>query len=119
MLEMNSNQLKTLLWLRWRLMRHQWSRDGGVGGVIAVLLAAAAVLIAVVGFVGALLVGMLALRDAKPTAVMVVWLIVTAAFVLFWLIGLVTELQRSESIDLPRLMHLPVRLGQIFVMNYV
>src|SRR5690606_16860758 len=31
---------------------------------------------------------------------------------------LITELQRSESIDLQRLMHLPVHLGQIFVVNY-
>ena len=36
-----------------------------------------------------------------------------------WLIGLIAELQRSETIDLQRLMHLPVGLGQIFVINYV
>src|SRR4029453_8972599 len=35
------------------------------------------------------------------------------------LIGLLNELQRSETIDLQRLMHLPVQLGQIFVVNYL
>jgi hypothetical protein len=35
------------------------------------------------------------------------------------MIGLLTELQRSETIDLQRLMHLPVALGQMFVINYL
>jgi len=39
----------------------------------------------------------------------------TALFFVFRLIGLINELQRSESIDLQRLLHLPVSLGQIFV----
>ena len=32
---------------------------------------------------------------------------------------MLSELQRSETIDLQRLMHLPVALGQMFVINYV
>ena len=48
-----------------------------------------------------------------------IWLGATAAFLFFWLIGLVSELQRSETIDLQRLMHLPVALGQMFVINYL
>jgi hypothetical protein len=35
------------------------------------------------------------------------------------MIGLLTELQRSETIDLQKLMHLPVALGQMFTVNYV
>jgi ABC-2 type transport system permease protein len=70
-------------------------------------------------FVGGLLGAALGLGDAKPVVVMGIWLGVTAAFLLFWLIGLLTELQRSETIDLQRLMHLPVALGQMFVINYV
>ena len=35
---MNWEQLKTILWLRWRLTRNQWARSGGVlGAIIAVL----------------------------------------------------------------------------------
>jgi hypothetical protein len=48
-----------------------------------------------------------------------VWCGVTVAFLFFWLVGVVHELQRSETIDLQRLLHLPVALGQIFVINYV
>lgn len=50
---------------------------------------------------------------------MFLWLGVTVGFLFFWLIGLMSELQRSETIDLQRLMHLPVALGQMFLINYV
>src|SRR5258706_2141081 len=48
-----------------------------------------------------------------------VWFGVTVAFLFFWMIGLLAELHRSETIDLQRLMHLPVALGQMFVVNYL
>src|SRR5688572_5785238 len=70
-------------------------------------------------FVGALLGAALGLGEVKPEVVMGIWLGVTVAFLFFWLIGLIAELQRSETIDLQRLMHLPVALGQMFVINYV
>ena len=50
---------------------------------------------------------------------MFAWLGLTAALGFFWMIGLLQELQRSESIDLQRLMHLPVTLGQMFIINFV
>ena len=34
---MNREQLKTILWLRWRLMCNQSRRGGGLGAVIAVI----------------------------------------------------------------------------------
>jgi hypothetical protein len=40
-------------------------------------------------------------------------------FVLIWMIGVVVEIQRSEAIDLQRLLHLPVILGQMFAINYL
>jgi hypothetical protein len=53
------------------------------------------------------------------SAVMLAWLGLVGAFLFFWAIGLLVEIQRAETIDLQRLMHLPVRLGQIFLINYV
>ncbi len=116
---MNWSQLKTILWLRWRLLRNQSSRSGGLGAVIAVLIGAGAVLLAGAGFTGALLLGVFGLAHVPPLAIMGVWAGVTIGFLFFWMIGLLAELQRSEAIDLQRLMHLPVALGQIFVINYI
>jgi len=116
---LNREQLKTILWLRWRLTRNQWQRAGGFGAVLAVIVAVSAVMLGAATFVGGLIGAALGLGDAKPVVVMGIWLGATAAFLFFWLIGLLSELQRSETIDLQRLMHLPVALGQMFVINYV
>ena len=116
---MNREQLKTILWLRWRLMCNQWRRSGGLGAVITAFVGAGAVLLAGASFTGALLVGIFALAKVPPLGIMFAWLAVTVLFLLFWMIGLLTELQRSETIDLQKLMHLPVALGQMFGVNYL
>jgi ABC-2 type transport system permease protein len=115
----NLEQLKTILWLRWRLTRNQWARSKGVGAAIATVVAVLLFLLAVGSFIGALLAGMFGLGAAKPLAIMGVWAGLTTAFLFAWMIGLLNELQRSESIDLQRLMHLPVALGQMFLVNYI
>ena len=87
--------------------------------MLAVVVAVGAVVMGAATFVGGLLGAALGLGEEKPIVVMGIWLGVTIAFLFFWLIGLLSELQRSETIDLQRLMHLPVALGQMFVINYV
>jgi len=114
----NWDQLKTIIWLRWRLTRNMWMRQGGFGAVIAALVAFAAYALGAASFVGALLGGM-ALGHATAFVVWAIWCGVTVAFLFLWMIGLAQEIQRSETIDLQRLMHLPVALGQIFVINYL
>ncbi len=117
---MNWEQLKTILWLRWRLKSNQWRRTGGIGAAISIILMAAAVMMGMATFTGALLGAIFGLgKEASPQVIMFVWLGVTVVFLLVWMIGMLTELQRSEAIDLQKLMHLPVRLGQIFGINYV
>src|SRR5580765_547743 len=117
--DVNWPQLSTILWLRWRLTRNQWAKSGGVGAVMAGIVAVLMAMLSITGFVGGWAVGALGMGDVSPMALMFVWLGLTAALGFFWMIGLLQELQRSESIDLQRLMHLPVALGQIFVVNYV
>jgi len=114
----NWDQLKTILWLRWRLTRNQMSRSKGTAAVAAIV-AGGVCLLGGAGFVAGLLGGMNGLAQAKPVVVWGAWFGVTVAFLFFWMIGLVNEIQRSESIDLQRLLHLPVALGQIFVINYL
>jgi ABC-2 type transport system permease protein len=116
---MNWDQLKTILWLRWRLMSNQWRRTGGLGAVIAVFVGVSALGLAAVSFIGGLLGAVFGLAKEPPLVIMLVWLLATLVFLFFWMIGLLAELQRAESIDLQKLMHLPVALGQMFAINYL
>lgn len=116
---MNLEQLKTILWLRWRLTRNQWTRSKGMGAVIAAVVILLTCALAGAAFLGALLGGIFGLSTARPPVVMGVWLGLTVVFLFLWMIGLINEIQRSESIDLQRLMHLPVALGQMFIVNYI
>lgn len=116
---MNWDQLQTILWLRCRLTRNQWTRSKGIGAVISVVISVTLCIMGVGSFVGGLAGGVFGLREATPFVIWVVWLAVTTGFLVFWLMGMLQELQRSESIDLQRLMHLPVALGQMFLVNYV
>jgi hypothetical protein len=71
------------------------------------------------GFVGAFFLGAFGLRTAEPAVVMLVWDAVVGAFLFFWLIGLLQELQRAEAFSLDKFLHLPVSLKGAFVINYL
>lgn len=116
---MDWSQLRTIVWLRWRLIRNQWSRGGTFNAVLTVVVVWFGFLIAVAGGLGGVLAGAFALAKAPPTVMLLVWDLLVGAFLLFWMIGLITELQRSETVDIGRMMHLPVSLKDIFIVNYV
>ncbi|HUA66876.1 MAG TPA: hypothetical protein VME24_13600 [Alphaproteobacteria bacterium] len=116
---MNWQQIKTIFWLRWRLICNQSRRDRGVGMVVSILIGVAACTVATASFAGGFLGGFFGLAKASPVAIWLTWFVITIVFLFFWLLGLVTELQRSETIDLQKLMHLPVALGQMFVINFL
>jgi ABC-2 type transport system permease protein len=116
---MNLEHLKTYIWVRWRLSVNQVRRSGSVGAVIAAILNGMRILGGIVTLIAGLLVGVLALRQADPKIVMAVWDGVAAAFILFWLIGLMSELQRTELLSLDNFMHLPVSPAGAFLINYI
>ena len=116
---MNWAHLKTFVWLRWRLLVNQIGRAGPGGVIIStiftVLMGASGVLTLIVGF----LVGFLALRAGASRAVMLVWDGAIVGFLFFWMVGLISELQRSDSISLDRFLHLPVSPSGVFLVNYL
>ena len=116
---MNWPQLKAILWLRWCLSRNQSSRKRGLATALNILVIVVAAALCLAGLWGGLEAGRVLLKDAPPVALMGVWFGVTTLFLFIWTLGLVSDLQRSESLDLQRFMHLPVRLGQIFTINYI
>jgi ABC-2 type transport system permease protein len=116
---MSWSQFVTVLWLRWRLTRNQWSRQGTVAATISVIVSTLLAAIGAAGLVGGFLAGAFSRVGQTPQRMLVVWDALIGVFLLFWLIGVLSEIQRSEAIDIGKILHLPVSLTGIFLVNYV
>jgi len=115
----NWTQLQTIVWLRWRLSWNRFCRGGVLNAVVAIIFLASFVIGIICSAVAGFLIGFFGLANQKPQVLLAVWDGVIIVFVIFWLIGLITEIQRSESVDLAKLLHLPMSLQQVFVFNYI
>ena len=82
---MSWSQLWTILWLRWRLTRNQWSRHGTVTATISVIVTTLLVAIGAAGGIGGFLLGALGKVGASPVAMLGLWDVLVGAFLLFWL----------------------------------
>jgi ABC-2 type transport system permease protein len=116
---MNVEHFRAFLWLRWRLRINQLKRGGVANAIILVLLAMAVVCGAIALFITFFLLGLFLFHQVPPVVLLFVWDGLVVAFLFSWLIGLVAELQRSESLSLSKFMHLPVSLSGAFVINYL
>ncbi|MEI6210037.1 MAG: hypothetical protein WCR06_00285 [bacterium] len=111
--------LATLVWLRWRLTRNQWQRQGTASFVITLLVVIFGALLAVAGGVAGVYCGWDLLPECSALTIMLVWDGLTVCFLFFWISGLVTAIQKAEIIDLRHLLHLPISLREAFVLNYL
>ncbi|MDR3638565.1 MAG: ABC transporter permease [Isosphaeraceae bacterium] len=116
---MNWEHLKAFVWLRSRLLVNQWRRAGTVNAVLMSIVAVGAIVTAVPLFIGVFALGVYAIPKAAPVHLLYVWDGVIVAFLFFWAIGLITELQRSEPLALSKFLHLPVSVNSAFLINYI
>ncbi len=116
---MNWDQLKTILWLRWRLTINQIKRQGKGWAVIMAVLFWLALIFAASSFFVSLYFGVYLSSKLGPYEWMFVWDGILVSFLGFWIFGLLIELQQSELLSLHKLLHLPISLGGTFVCNYL
>jgi len=116
---MNWSQFRTIIWLRWRLSRNQWSRGGKLNAVLTLIITAIGLALSLVVCIVGLLVGTFVLSKASPPVMLIVWDLIFGVFLFLWLAGIVSEIQRSETIDISRLLHLPISLRNVFIINYL
>ncbi len=114
---MNWEQFRAIVWLRWRLSRNQLVRSQ-LNAIIAIILLVMMVASAVGLAVGGVALGVFLGAKAPPAALMLAWDGALFVFLIFWTVGLLTEIQRAESVDMAKLLHLPLTLQQVFVFNY-
>lgn len=115
---MSARRLKAIFLLRWQLSRNAFRRTGAFSAAVYVVLRVLFLLGAVGGTIGAFFLGKSAVLAANPDRIL--WLVngAISVFLFFWLIGLLAELQRSDSLDHRRLAHLPISLKEMFLFNY-
>lgn len=111
--------LRTILWLRWRISYNQWRRAGILNAVLTVAFVWCLAFLAIATFFIALIGGIFGLKDVEPDHLLLLWDGIVCLFLFVWLIGLITELQRSELLSLDRLLHLPISLSGAFVLNFL
>ena len=116
---MNREHLLAFIWLRWRLRVNQLKKGGIVNAVLLTVLAVAAVGVAVGMFVGGFLGGALGMPMASPELQLLIWDGVVVGFLFTWMIGLLTELQRTDALTLDKFLHLPVSPAGVFLVNYL
>ena len=116
---MNWSQFRTIIWLRWRLSRNQWSRGGTLNAVLTLIIAVIGLALGFAGGIAGLLAGTFALAKASPPVILIVWDLIVGVFLFLWLAGIVSDIQRSETIEISRLLHLPISLRNVFVINYL
>jgi hypothetical protein len=114
----NWQHLRTFLWLRWRLLVNQIKRGGMANVVVIAVLGVAAAALSAGLFVTFFLIG-LGLRVAEPPILLYVWDGLVIGFLFAWMMGLLTELQRSEVLSMEKFLHLPVSLRGVFLINYL
>jgi len=115
----NWQHLTAFLWLRWRLSVNHWRRGGAFNAVVMTVATFGALALAVPLFIGSFVFGMYAIPKAAPVHLMLAWDGLIVAFLFCWSIGLLTELQRTESLSLSKFLHLPVSVNAAFLINYV
>jgi hypothetical protein len=115
----NRQQFLTFVWLRWRVRVNQLRRSGLANRIILGVLAAGAVLLALVLLAISFPIGLFAFSEAPPVALLYTWDGIVAVFLFMWLTGLLTDLQRPESLSLDKFLHLPVSLAGAFFINYL
>jgi hypothetical protein len=116
---LNWQHFNTVIWLRWRIRVNQVKRAGSINAVVTAVFFVVFLLIAFLAFVGAIPIGVFQLADVQPLVLMLVWDGLSGAFLFCWMIGVVTELQRSESLSADKFLHLPISLAGVFLVNYL
>jgi hypothetical protein len=113
------SQLKTLLWLRWRLVMNHSRRYGVVSLVLLVIFRIIFAVLAFIALITGFLVGATYLPGQPGENTMLIWGGATVFYLVFTLLGIMIELQRSDIMSLSRLLHLPVTLSGAFLINYI
>ena len=111
--------LQAFVWLRYRMMVNHWRRAGAINAAVMIILAVIVLATIVPVGIGSFVAGVFLIPRAEPAHLMYAWDALLVLFLLFWTLGLLSELQRNESLSIVKFLHLPVSVNEAFLLNYV
>ena len=112
--------LATILWLKWRLLRHSMMKmTGALAAVLTALIVIGVALVAVGLSVGLFVLGVFVeLEKEQALPVLAITDALVFFFCIIWLVSILAEVQRSDVVDLRKMMYLPVSLRSVFIINF-
>lgn len=110
--------VSAIFWLRWKLWRRRWHRQGTLLRAIGVLGTIIAIPLCALSFLVALGLGIIILPTASPTFVAVIWITLFSLFVYLRIMGLWFSLQQEDGLAFDRLLHLPIPFNTVFNINF-
>jgi ABC-2 type transport system permease protein len=116
-----AGQCWALIVLKLRLMRAMWTGVHTFSLIVTVLMVIALTLLAAAASVGLFFLGWKGMPAQQPDPLRALGVLDALAlfYLFFWAWGLLMELQRSDVIDLRKLLFLPVSPRMVFVLNFV
>ena len=116
---MNRSQLKTMMWMRSRILVNRLKRSGKLSKALVSIVLLLSVALAIGLFFLAFFWGITDMGSVEAVHILWIWIVLASIFLFFWMIGLMTELQRSDGMSFKNLLHLPISLEWVFLFNYL
>jgi ABC-2 type transport system permease protein len=114
-----AGQCWALILLKFRLMRSMWSGVHTFSLLISLLTMSALFLFALAASVGLFFLGWQGMPRKDPLLVLGILDSLILFYLFLWAWGLLMELQRSDVIDLRKLLFLPISPRMVFVLNFI
>ena len=115
----NRGYISAVIWLRWKLWRRRWQRQGRLLRAIGILGTIVAIPLCALSFFLALGLGAVLLPTASPTSVVIALAVLVLFFVYVRIMGLWISLQQDDGLALDRLLHLPIPFNTVFYINFL
>lgn len=108
-----------VVWLRWKLWRRRWHRQGPLLRAIGVLGTIIAIPLCILSFLLALGLGIIILPTASPVNIVISWIVLVSLFAYMRIMGLWISLQQDDGLALDKLLHLPIPFNTVFYINFL
>ena len=116
---MNLSHLKTITWLRWRIIVNQFRKIGRGHKIVSVFVIAVGCIAAIAMGIAGFALPLPMLEKAPPSIYLLIWTGLSMVYLTAWGIGVLTDLQQKEPLTLDKFLHLPISPTNAFINNFL